>query len=108
MNNRETQSSRHYHEVTKHSYLSIRTNAHYLDFSNQPLLFKVYPALDPIPLPREFRQSGVAALSAIAENVRPEDSGVPDLQMLAQILYFSAGITKKKQYPGGEIFFRAA
>jgi SagB-type dehydrogenase family enzyme len=33
---------------------------------------------------------------------------VPDLQDLARILYFSAGITKQRAYPGGEIYFRAA
>ncbi|HEX3352355.1 MAG TPA: SagB/ThcOx family dehydrogenase, partial [Terriglobales bacterium] len=31
-----------------------------------------------------------------------------DLQDLARILYFSAGITKQRKYPGGEIYFRAA
>src|SRR5260370_32323285 len=30
------------------------------------------------------------------------------LRDLARIFYFSAGITKKKTYPGGEIYFRAA
>ena len=33
---------------------------------------------------------------------------MPDLQDLARILYFSAGITKQRAYPGGEIYFRAA
>jgi SagB-type dehydrogenase family enzyme len=33
---------------------------------------------------------------------------VPDLQDLARILYFSAGITKQRGSPGGEIYFRAA
>src|SRR5208282_2083984 len=33
---------------------------------------------------------------------------VPDLQDLARILYFSAGITKQRSSPGGEIYFRAA
>ena len=32
----------------------------------------------------------------------------PDLQDLARILYFSAGITKQRKDPGGEIYFRAA
>ena len=61
------------------------------------------------PLPRDLPQTGVAALSAISEPVSsaPADS-VPDLQDLARILYFSAGITKQRAYPGGEIYFRAA
>src|SRR4029077_18386685 len=31
-----------------------------------------------------------------------------DLRDLARILFFSAGITKQRKYPGGEIYFRAA
>jgi SagB-type dehydrogenase family enzyme len=33
---------------------------------------------------------------------------VPNLRDLARILFFSAGITKQRKYPGGEIYFRAA
>jgi len=51
-----------YHEATKHSYNSIRSNAHFMDWNNQPLPFKIYPTLEPIRLPGEVRQSGVAAL----------------------------------------------
>ena len=97
-----------YHNGTKHSYASIRSNPHFLDWDNQPLPFKVYPALEPLSLPREVRQTGVAALSAIAESVRQEANAAPDLGALAQLLYLSAGITRHRKYPGGEIYFRAA
>jgi SagB-type dehydrogenase family enzyme len=54
-------------------------------------------------------QTGVAALSAISEPVPSSRAdSVPDLQDLARILYFSAGITKQRAHPGGEIYFRAA
>ena len=54
-------------------------------------------------------QTGVAALSAIAQPLLPWSGEVaPDLQDLARILYFSAGITKQRKDPGGEIYFRAA
>src|SRR3990170_4676950 len=36
------------------------------------------------------------------------DECVPDLKTLGRLLYLSAGITKKVNYPGGEIHFRAA
>jgi SagB-type dehydrogenase family enzyme len=97
-----------YHNGTKHSYASVRSNPHFLDWDNQPSPFKIYPALEPMPLPREVRQTGIAALSAIAENVRPEANAAPDLEALAQLLYLSAGITRHRKYPGGEIYFRAA
>jgi SagB-type dehydrogenase family enzyme len=97
-----------YHNSTKHSYASIRSNPHFLDWDNQPLPFKIYPALERLPLPREVRQTGIAALSAIAESVNPEANAAPDLEALAQLLYLSAGITRHRKYPGGEIYFRAA
>lgn len=37
-----------YHDATKHCYLSIRSNPHFLDWANQPLPFKIYPA-EPLP-----------------------------------------------------------
>src|SRR3984893_1831698 len=97
-----------YHEATKHSYNSIRTNAHYMDWSNQPLPFKIYPTLEPMRLPSEMRQSGVAALSVIAERISAQTNVSPDLEAVAQLLYLSAGITRRRKYSGGEIYFRAA
>lgn len=97
-----------YHNTTKHSYASVRNNLHSLDWANQPLPFKAYTALDPLPLPREVRQTGVAALSAIAESIPPKASAVPGLEALAQLLYLSAGITRHRKHPGGDIYFRAA
>src|SRR5881296_1190580 len=97
-----------YHEATKHSYNSIRSNAHFMDWNNQPLPFKIYPTLEPMRLPGEFRQTGVAALSAISRSVSAHRHALPDLEAVAQLLYLSAGITRKRKYSGGEIFFRAA
>src|SRR6202790_1396304 len=106
--NRNLEAAWNYHDGTKHSYASIRNNLHFLDWANQPLSFKIYAALDPLPLLREVRKTGVSALSAIAENIHAEASAVPDLEALAQLLYLSAGITRHRKRPGGEIFFRAA
>jgi len=109
MNNRDTQAAWKYHDGTKHSYWSIRNHPHFLDWANRPQPFKIYPKIEPLPLPRDVPQTGVAALSAIAEPVPSmRADSVPDLQDLARILYFSAGITKQRKYPGGEIYFRAA
>ncbi len=109
MNNLDIQAAWKYHDGTKHSYWSIRTNPHFLDWANRPQPFKIYPKIEPLPLPRDVPQTGVAALSAISEPVPSAGSdSVPDLQDLARILYFSAGITKQRAHPGGEIYFRAA
>ena len=106
--NHNTDAAMAYHNATKHSYASVRTNPHFLDFANQPLPFKIYPTLEPSRLPEEMRQTGVAALSSIAANVPPETNVAPDLNAVAQLLYLSAGITRQRKYSGGEIYFRAA
>src|ERR1700732_2860302 len=97
-----------YHNATRHSYASIRTHQHFLDFANQPIPFKIYPTLEPSRLPSEVRQTGVAALSAISTIIPEQTNAAPDLKAVAQLLYLSAGITRHRKYPGGEIYFRAA
>ena len=109
MKNSDVRAAWKYHDGTKHSYWSVRTSTHVLDWANRPLPFKIYPASESILMPRDVPQTGVAALAAISARV-PSSGGeaVPDLQDLARILFFSAGITKQRKYPGGEIYFRAA
>jgi SagB-type dehydrogenase family enzyme len=104
--NRDLDAAWKYHNATKHSHASVRTGGHYLDWANKPAPFKIYPRLDPIPLLREWPQSGLAALSAIAETAA--GTAPLDLTALAQLLHFSAGITRRRTLPGGELYFRAA
>ncbi|MGB8060877.1 MAG: SagB/ThcOx family dehydrogenase [Candidatus Sulfotelmatobacter sp.] len=98
-----------YHSGTKHSYVGLRMHPHTLDWENKPLLFKIYPTLEVTRLPRDFRDSGMAALSAIGAP-QPDTSAqaIPDLETLAQMLFFSAGVTRSKKHEQGETFFRAA
>src|SRR6266850_3667230 len=109
MVNGDVRFSLTFHDATKHSAWSIQANPHYLDWQNRPLPFKIYTSIDPIPLPRDADPTGISALSAIAEkDIQPGGEKIPALKDLARILFFSAGITKKKTYPGGEMYFRAA
>ena len=107
--NSEIEAAWRYHNLTKHSYQSIRADRHYLDWSNQPSPFKIYPSLEPIALPRSLVQTLAPALEVVA-SAGAEFAGEkkPDLARLASILYYSAGVTKHKTYPGGELYFRAA
>ena len=106
--NRNPEAAWTYHDATKHSYLSVRANPHFLDWGNQPLPFKIYRTLELLPLPGEMRQTGVAALSAISESTPAEIGAVPDLEAVAQLCYLSAGTTRHRKYSGGEVYFRAA
>jgi SagB-type dehydrogenase family enzyme len=109
MSNRDVSATRQYHEGTKHSLQSLRANRHMLDWSNQPLPYKIYTSLAPIPLPSEFPPSAMPALDAIAAmGAEPAGVRVPDLAAIARLCYFSNGITKILRFSGGEMPFRAA
>lgn len=95
-----------YHERTKHSPWSVRSSRHVLDWDNQPLPFKLYRDLEPIPLPRSHSENPTPALAAIAQEV-PPDERIPRLGELARVFDLGAGITKEKRHPGGSVYFRA-
>jgi len=101
---------REYHERTNHSVASLRENRHVLDWDTQPHPFKIYTGLAPIALPRDFGTSTVSALAALAATAPSEPRrALPDLNALARLLHYSAGITRTRTYPGGRVMhFRAA
>lgn len=110
--NRQTQVARVYHEATKHSETSLRQTPHRLDWETKPVPFKIYTELEPVPLPQDFPPLTVPALRALSGLEPPSDQSpgeerVPDLPTLARLLYLTAGITKVKRHPGGEVQFRA-
>jgi SagB-type dehydrogenase family enzyme len=101
-----------YHNGTKHSLQSVRNNPHALDWNNQPLPFKVYSTLAPLPLPGDLPSVAMPALLALSAGDQTgqarQKECIPDMSTLAALLFLSAGITKRRKYPGGEIAFRAA
>ena len=102
----DSEAARAYHQATKHSPMSVRTSRHALDWPNQPLPFKVYKSLDPIPLPRDLTTSSMPALEAVS--ARSGSIDALTIGDLAKLAYYSAGITKTIQHPGRKMYFRAA
>jgi SagB-type dehydrogenase family enzyme len=102
--------ARTYHDLTKHSPASVRGDRHFLDWAQKPLLFKDYPDAPAVPLPREIPAPEAATLDAVARVATPGGQGPLDLTALAALLFFSAGLTKRRRvYPGDEVIhFRAA
>ena len=54
MRNRDVSATWQYHDGTKHSVQSLQANRHFLDWSNQPIPYKVYESLPPISLPADL------------------------------------------------------
>jgi SagB-type dehydrogenase family enzyme len=108
MDNRAIQAAWDYHQATKHSQISVQSSRHYLDWDNKPALFKNYGGGEIISLPEKLPVTSRPALQALMEAEGEQDEAIPGLSQLAYLLYYSAGITKRLVYPGGEIAFRAA
>jgi SagB-type dehydrogenase family enzyme len=97
-----------YHNATKHSPESVRSSTHFLDWPNQPRPYKVYRSAGSVTLPDLPEPNGCPALAAITRRIETPSDAPVSLDDLTSILYFSAGITRRRKYPGGEFMFRAA
>ena len=97
-----------YHEATKHSEVSIGASAHYLDWDNKPAQFKEYKNLPSIALPRNFPLPKENAIKAITGE--PQKTGIQqiDLGVLSELLFFSAGLTRKVRFGKELHYMRAA
>jgi SagB-type dehydrogenase family enzyme len=87
----------------------VRRGGHALDWDIKPLPFKIYPAIEPLRLPTDLPALAVDTFAALAPDPPPAPAPPLDLHRLAALLFFSAGVTRVKTYPGGtQVHFRAA
>jgi SagB-type dehydrogenase family enzyme len=100
----DASEARGYHERTKHSFESVRSSAHYLDWDNRPDPFKRYREVEALPLPDALPRPDVAALDGIAGGTEPADGplALPDL---ARLLRWGAGVIRSQRFPGGETYY---
>lgn len=112
--NSETERLFAYHQATKHTYQSVRTNARYLDWQNQPDPIRAYEGVPTITLPPDpgFPAMGAfASMAALAEKIRsnPPDAPEPlerqekiqlDLNWLSRFLWHSMAASAWKKVPG--------
>jgi SagB-type dehydrogenase family enzyme len=114
--NKDIKYALDYHEATKHSEISIMTSKHYLDLEDRPLPFKTYTELSSYPLPLDFPQPTLNAITSISK-IYPQTSEsisgdvittVIDIKRVAEILFFSGGITRQIKYPFSTFYMRAA
>jgi SagB-type dehydrogenase family enzyme len=83
---------------------------HSFDSANRPNPYKIYKDLPSVDLPIQKLEKDFSALKAISNNTQLKEGGqISDLNVIANILHLSAGITKTINFPGtGIIEFRAA
>jgi SagB-type dehydrogenase family enzyme len=110
--NEETERLFAYHQATKHTYHSVRTNAHFLDWRNQPNPFRTYEGAPLIALPSEPGFSNAGAFATMADlsekrkaiGASQSEPGEPvqlDVNWLSRFLRCSMAVSAWKKAPGG-------
>jgi SagB-type dehydrogenase family enzyme len=102
------EAARVFHEVTKHSYTSVRSSPHFLDWDNKPLPYKIYPGAASIPLPRDLNLSSTPTLAALSSYMPADFSAPIDTEALTRILFCADGLTRHRRMGPDDYHFRAA
>ena len=97
-----------YHEATKHSEVNIGASAHYLDWDNKPAQFKEYRNLASIALPHNFPRPEKNSIKAIKGETKDAGAKEVDIGVLSELLFFSAGLTRKVRFGKEFYYMRAA
>ncbi len=108
MGNEYIEAARVFHEITKHSYTSVRSSPHFLDWDNKPLPYKIYPGAASVALPRDLNLSSTPTLAALSSYVPADFSAPIDIAALTRILFCADGLTRQKRVGGDDYHFRAA
>ncbi len=106
--NGETDRLFAYHQATKHTYYSVRRNAHYLDWKNQPNPFRTFDGAPVLTLPAEpdFPNIGAfATMAALADRARvfgenKIEGGAEiklDVKLISRLLWHSMAVSARKR-----------
>ena len=108
MGNDYIEAARVFHEITKHSYISVRSSPHFLDWDIKPIPYKIYPGAASVPLPRDLNLSTTPTLAALSSYVPADFSASIDTGSLTRILFCADGLTRSKRVGSEDYHFRAA
>ena len=108
--NQNINIAKEFHEITKHSPVTIYFNRHYLDWENKPFPFKIYLNKPKVELPSTFPYPIEDSIECLRKqmNLNLSEQKQIDLKILSQILFFSAGITRKMKLNDNVYYMRAA
>jgi SagB-type dehydrogenase family enzyme len=102
------EAARVFHEITKHSYTSVRSSPHFLDWDIKPIPYKIYPEAASVALPRDLNLSATPALAALSSYVPADFSAPIDTAGLTRIMFSAGGLTRHKRVGADDYHFRAA
>ena len=94
-----------YHKDT--SYDRHNMTGHYLDWRNQPGVFKQYPGVDPVMLPYNVHPPEMKISSLLKCSHGDASVGSIDLEDLSLILRLTYSFTAKARHGGGDFYYRS-
>jgi len=97
----------HYHRET--SYDRHRMSGHFLDWGNQPTVFKTYPGKTVLELPRDVRFPRTTLPEVLKKKDGPKnDIRIRSRKDLSRLLLLTYTLTATARHPGGEFAYRSA
>lgn len=99
-------TSAQYHRHT--SYDRHNMTSHYLDWQNQPAVFKDYPGIQPIILPPNTLLPEDNLSDILRKNRADQIAESIGIQELSIILRLACTLTAKARHSGGDFYFRSA
>lgn len=94
-----------YHKDT--SYDRHNMTGHYLDWQNQPGVFKQYPGIDPVLLPQDVHSPNKKLSSLIKETAGSATLRAVSIEDLSLILRLTYSLTAKARHTGGDFYYRS-
>jgi len=95
-----------YHHET--SYDRHRMGGHFLDWANQPVVFKTYHGIEPMKLSREVELPKRKLSSLLLDKTPDAIATGIDLSTLSKLLLLTQTLTAKARSQEGDFFFRSA
>ena len=97
-------SSLYYHNLT--SYKRRGISPHFLDWENQPRIFKRYDGVDTIDLPRKVAVGDLTLFQILKERPGDLSNTQQTLDILSSILLLTCTITAQAMHSGTPFYFR--
>ncbi len=96
-----------YHRET--SYDRHRMSGHFLDWQNQPTVFKTYSGKTPVELPRDVRFPRTTLPEVLEKDIEhKKGTWIHSKKDLSRLLLLTYTLTATARHPGGDFTYRSA
>lgn len=100
-------TSAQYHQQT--SYKRHKMTGHFLDWENQPTVFKTYQGITPVQLPGEIQFPDTTLCSLIkTDHTRNRTPLSLDIEDISRVLMLTCKLTARARHANGEFYYRSA